>query len=212
MAAVSKFVIVGDVAVNADPIHAGLPWACIRIFLQMAINDSEVYAAFLQGTALVTHLVAYYASVEDLYIHKMVFSTKENIELLKIALVELYTGILDFLQRAFSYYKPGSTSHRVKSFAKNVFSAGANGIQSIIDTVTRSQNTVDRILKIVKDENDLARQQQSEKGAASANQTLQQLESKLDGLQNIGLDQLTDIEGFLYRYSIRSTTYQERSF
>ena len=30
-----KFKAIGDVAVNSDPIHAGLPWAGIRLLLQV---------------------------------------------------------------------------------------------------------------------------------------------------------------------------------
>jgi hypothetical protein len=30
-----KFKVVGDIAVNVDPMHAGLPWAGIRFLLQV---------------------------------------------------------------------------------------------------------------------------------------------------------------------------------
>jgi hypothetical protein len=31
----NKFTQIGDVAVNVDPLHAGLPWALVRLFLQV---------------------------------------------------------------------------------------------------------------------------------------------------------------------------------
>lgn len=37
----NRFKAVGDVAVNADPIHAGLPWAGIRLLLEVG---SQYYA------------------------------------------------------------------------------------------------------------------------------------------------------------------------
>jgi hypothetical protein len=33
-----RFKLVGDIAVNADPIHAGLPWAGIRLLLEVCIH------------------------------------------------------------------------------------------------------------------------------------------------------------------------------
>lgn len=33
-----RFKVVGDIAVNADPIHAGLPWAGVRLFLATSLS------------------------------------------------------------------------------------------------------------------------------------------------------------------------------
>lgn len=35
---IDRFKAVGDVAVNADPIHAGLPWASLRLLLEVCIR------------------------------------------------------------------------------------------------------------------------------------------------------------------------------
>lgn len=37
-----RFKTVGDVAVNADPIHAGLPWAAVRFLIQVSIESMLV--------------------------------------------------------------------------------------------------------------------------------------------------------------------------
>lgn len=36
-----KIKIAGDIAVNADPIHAGLPWAAVRILLTVGESKNE---------------------------------------------------------------------------------------------------------------------------------------------------------------------------
>jgi hypothetical protein len=38
---VQKFKGAGDVAVNADPLHAGLPWAVVRLLLQVSSARSS---------------------------------------------------------------------------------------------------------------------------------------------------------------------------
>lgn len=37
---VKKFVAVGDMAVQYDPVHAALPWAAVRFFLQVGRESS----------------------------------------------------------------------------------------------------------------------------------------------------------------------------
>ncbi|RFU29639.1 hypothetical protein B7463_g6719, partial [Scytalidium lignicola] len=44
-----KVKAVGDIAVNVDPLHAGIPWAAIRLILKVVISDREQMAALLLG-------------------------------------------------------------------------------------------------------------------------------------------------------------------
>ena len=39
-----RFKQVGDIAVNADPIHAGLPWAGIRLLLEVWQDSDYLFA------------------------------------------------------------------------------------------------------------------------------------------------------------------------
>src|SRR5271170_349505 len=39
---VDKFKQVGDIVVNADPIHAGLPWAGIRLLLEVGTSRQRL--------------------------------------------------------------------------------------------------------------------------------------------------------------------------
>jgi hypothetical protein len=38
----NRFKSVGDVAVNADPVHAGLPWAGIRLLLEVRLGSHNL--------------------------------------------------------------------------------------------------------------------------------------------------------------------------
>ena len=44
-----RFKNVGDIAVDADPIHAGLPWAGVRLMLEVVMSESRQMAALLAG-------------------------------------------------------------------------------------------------------------------------------------------------------------------
>lgn len=44
---IEKFKAVGDIAVNADPVHAGLPWAGIRLLLQVEDQNSFVFPQYV---------------------------------------------------------------------------------------------------------------------------------------------------------------------
>lgn len=46
---ISKFKDIGSIAVGADPIHAGLPWAGICLLLQVAVADKEQMDALMNG-------------------------------------------------------------------------------------------------------------------------------------------------------------------
>ena len=46
---IGKFKDIGSIAVDADPVHAGLPWAGICMLLQIAIAEKEQMDALLSG-------------------------------------------------------------------------------------------------------------------------------------------------------------------
>ena len=46
---VSKFKDIGSIAVGADPVHAGLPWAGICLLLQVVVADKEQMDALMNG-------------------------------------------------------------------------------------------------------------------------------------------------------------------
>jgi hypothetical protein len=50
--------------------HAALPWAGVKFFLDLAINDAEEFGRVLEGMELITGVICYYAIFEGIYFRK----------------------------------------------------------------------------------------------------------------------------------------------
>ncbi|KAK1849751.1 ankyrin repeat protein [Colletotrichum chrysophilum] len=99
-----KFKEVGDIAVQYDPVHAALPWAGVRLLLQVVVNDTETLGAVAEGLETVSHLIARCALYEGIYLAPSTqLSQKMHVELVE-ALTVMYTVILQWLSKAGSYY------------------------------------------------------------------------------------------------------------
>lgn len=135
---INKFKEIVDIAVNFDPVHAALPWAGVRFLLQVrmeylgylvyceielilekvAIAESQQMGALLVGVEKVTYLINRCKIYEILYLHEktsrpLVVESPEledlEFENLKLALLELYAAILQFLAKANRLYKSFGT-------------------------------------------------------------------------------------------------------
>ncbi|CAI0649050.1 unnamed protein product [Colletotrichum noveboracense] len=99
-----KFKEVGDIAVQYDPVHAALPWAGVRMLLQVVVNDTETLGTIAEGLEIVSHLIARCALYEGIYLAPSTrLSQTIHVELVK-ALTALYTVILQWLSKAGTYY------------------------------------------------------------------------------------------------------------
>ncbi|KAL8920274.1 MAG: hypothetical protein Q9208_006342 [Pyrenodesmia sp. 3 TL-2023] len=101
---VSKFKEVGDVAVHYDPAHASLPWAAVRFFLQVSMNDVQTFGAMAEGLELVSSQITRCTLYEQLYLSKAAAVASD----LELALLRLYTTILVYLAGARRYYAKGT--------------------------------------------------------------------------------------------------------
>lgn len=133
-----RFKQIGDIAVNVDPLHAGLPWAGIRVLvqvrqcsifmvleyellgnqvltpMQIAISGKEQMGALLLGLNKVLYLLDRCTIYEILYTYNS--QPKDAGEALALknltsALIELYAIILLFLAKANGFFGK-STAHR----------------------------------------------------------------------------------------------------
>ncbi|TGO13768.1 hypothetical protein BPAE_0711g00010, partial [Botrytis paeoniae] len=108
-----RFKEVGDIIVNVDPLHAGLPWAAIRLLLEVTISDSSQMAVLLAGLeialSIMNRLKAYMKYLEDLPATK----ERENFE---ISLIELYVITLQFLVQAIQIYQEDTPKRIWKAF------------------------------------------------------------------------------------------------
>ncbi|OQD71649.1 hypothetical protein PENPOL_c001G07560 [Penicillium polonicum] len=112
---VTKFKEIGDIASGVDPLHVGLPWAAVRFFLQMAVNDVERYSAMIEGVEVVSGIIARYAEVE-----KAQLIGRSNLKTqLENRLVKLYTSVLGYLAEAKKYYASSTGKRMLKALNPN---------------------------------------------------------------------------------------------
>ena len=102
-----KFIEVGDVAVNFDPGHAALPWAAVRLLLQVMVNSTTRAAKFIEGLEQVAFYIYDSAIRENLY---AVTEPSEDFNNLKDHILALYAAILRFLLAARQFFEASSTS------------------------------------------------------------------------------------------------------
>ncbi|KAK2784701.1 hypothetical protein FQN52_008929 [Onygenales sp. PD_12] len=117
---VDKFKTVVDVAVNAQPVLAGLPWAGIKFLLQVSVSEQQQMGCLLLGLNRISYLIARCRVYEELYLSINHNAAVQNFE---SALVDLYTLILQFLAKALQIY------------ARNIVVRGANAIKLADDDI-----------------------------------------------------------------------------
>ena len=61
---------VGDTMVAYDPGHIAIPWAAIRFFLQISVNDIEIYGGMLQSVELISNILGRCLVMEHLYLQR----------------------------------------------------------------------------------------------------------------------------------------------
>jgi hypothetical protein len=118
---VEKFIAVGDLAMQYDPVHAALPWAAFRFVLQvdtapltyctlfvdpcqMAVNEKKVFGEMIENLETVSYLITRYALLEELYLQRN-SAARDKLEDM---VVRIYAEILTFLAKARKYFH-GST-------------------------------------------------------------------------------------------------------
>ena len=97
---VDKFKEIGDTVVQYDSAHAALPWAGVRLLLQVTVNDTDIFGAMVEGVEFVSNLITRSAIIEKLYLQKA--STAKD--QLTTAVTRLYAAVLTYLSKANRYY------------------------------------------------------------------------------------------------------------
>lgn len=92
----NRFKQAGDVAVNADPVHAGLPWALIRLLLEGAVSEQEQLGSLVLGIERITYILSRCKIYFDLYLDVSPSETGSVRSALQKALTELFARILKF--------------------------------------------------------------------------------------------------------------------
>lgn len=130
-----KFKVVGDQAVQYDPGHAALPWACVRFFLQLAVDNVTTFGVMVEGMEHIANIITRFAILEDLYLGVNLKVTDP----LKNSLTRLYAKILGYLAKASNYYSSSTLKRVVQSVATD-----STARQSISDLIAFEQGEVER--------------------------------------------------------------------
>ncbi|KAL9084821.1 MAG: hypothetical protein Q9165_007889 [Trypethelium subeluteriae] len=92
-----KFMTIGDILAQIDPIHIGLPWAGIRAILIVSVHSQNVQVEVLEGIAELSKLICRYEAFESVYLHDE-STLQEPLRLrLRAALKELYSAVFMYL-------------------------------------------------------------------------------------------------------------------
>ncbi|KAI9658256.1 MAG: hypothetical protein M1821_002389 [Bathelium mastoideum] len=131
---------IGDIVANYDPAHASLPWAVIRVILQITVNEAEIFGAMTEGLEQVSRTIAHYAIFEAVYCEQLV---KVNQPLLH-ALVRLYAAILVYLTQAGRFYEKSVA----KRIAKSTFTSPQGAVGDLIRQIHVEESSVIQLAKL----------------------------------------------------------------
>ncbi|OSS52664.1 hypothetical protein B5807_02918 [Epicoccum nigrum] len=139
---VDTFKQIGDIAVQYDATHASLPWAGIRLILQIAVNDTQNLNLVVEGLAEIAELICRYAVTETLYNQ----AASKADEGLKRAMVKLYASILGYLSKANQYLKQGTAKRMIKSvvLTEKQLDLGLDAIRTAEKEIRPWMNLVDK--------------------------------------------------------------------
>lgn len=106
----------------------------------MVINDSESFAAMVDGVEEITNIIARCAVFEAVYLKQPTSATIH----LKASLVALYASVLMFLDTAYTYFGKSATRRFFKSQVEP-----AAEIENALERVTAKQNVAERVAQMV---------------------------------------------------------------
>ncbi|KAK2805382.1 hypothetical protein FQN51_000208 [Onygenales sp. PD_10] len=191
---VNNFKTVGDVAVQFDPTHASLPWAGVRLLLQWAINDSQIFGAMIEGLEMVAHLIARYSLFEALYLRIHSPATAR----LRRSIVTVYAAILMFLGKPLHYYGKSAANR----FAKSLVQVSDTTLNDLMQDVRSRQVQVEQDAQLV-----LMELQQNtadvvtdiHQANTGINLHLSDITTNLSSLEHASVDQFTHLQNLMWR-------------
>ncbi|RDW62068.1 hypothetical protein BP6252_11501 [Coleophoma cylindrospora] len=109
----NRFKSVGDIVVNVDPIHAGLPWAGICFLLEAAVSEANQMNSLLVGCETVLYIANRLKAYADFLQGLPTTLTRTNF---KTSLTKLYAHIFGFLAKAIKIYQASTFERSFKAF------------------------------------------------------------------------------------------------
>ncbi|KAL8666371.1 MAG: hypothetical protein Q9168_007498 [Polycauliona sp. 1 TL-2023] len=139
---VQKFKDIGDVAVQYDPTHASLPWAAVRFFLQLSVNDVQKFGAMLEGLETVA------AEITRCHLYELYPPTISSARAdLDLHLLRHYVDILKYLATARRYY----TKSTIRRVGASVFET-SDSVDDRLSKIAAERNDVERCARLIDSE------------------------------------------------------------
>ncbi|KAK8055731.1 hypothetical protein PG993_000958 [Apiospora rasikravindrae] len=107
-------------ALQCDPTGAALPWAAIKLFMQAAVNDVEIFAYTLTALEKIANIIGRSQIFEQLYLNKQNATSPEPVfHQLSASVIKLYATVLQYLAGVLRYYRTGTAIRFLKSTVKS---------------------------------------------------------------------------------------------
>jgi hypothetical protein len=107
-----RFKSVGDVASNADPVNAGLPWAGMKFVLTVLVADINQMTALMDGMNVALGAVNLLRAYHEYFRQLPAGLTTEN---LRNELVEMYALVLRFFAQAIRVYSSNTALRKIQA-------------------------------------------------------------------------------------------------
>lgn len=148
-----KFRDVGDIAIQASPPQAALPWAIVRFCLTAAFNKHEFYGVIIQGLEMVSSIISHYIVIERVFVGV----ESVNARAVRNSLLALYAAVLQFLRAALNFFPPvvkveegfhfrrklASGVDKVQRTFKSLDVTYQDSVKDILSRVSEGKNSVD---------------------------------------------------------------------
>ena len=142
-----RFRDVGDIAIQASPPQAALPWAIVRLCLTAAFNEHEMYGVMIQGLEMVSSIVTHYVVIERIFIGE----ESTHAKAVRNSLLALYAAVLDFLFAALKFFPPPQKKEEEKKgLFREKLASGADKVRRTFQSLDATyQATVKDLLNTV---------------------------------------------------------------
>ena len=146
-----RFRDVGDIAIQASPPQAALPWAVVRLCLTAAFNEHEFYGVVIQGLEMVCSIVSHYIVIERVFVGM----ESDNARAVRNSILALYADVLRFLLVALEFFPSPEKVDDDRGYIRSKFAFGADKVRRTFRNLSVTyQDSVKNILTQVSNRKD----------------------------------------------------------
>ncbi|KAF2135352.1 uncharacterized protein K452DRAFT_333149 [Aplosporella prunicola CBS 121167] len=143
---IEKFKQFGDQIVQFAPNYAAIPWAAIRLVLQITVNDVQIFTEMAEGVRKVARVVDFYGECKAKYLH----GSSNFKEMLSDSIVKLYVSVLKYLIAAQKYYSQQS----FRRFLENIYLRSETVKYLLRDIEDDAREAKDRVQRVASEDTD----------------------------------------------------------